>query len=47
MLHVNNVKPTFYGGFTLPAKQFASINHITAFRVLNFTLRAKDVYLLL
>jgi len=35
----------FSGGLTLPTTHLASINHITAFRILNFALRAKDLLL--
>jgi len=43
----DNVKPFSSGGLTLSTTHFASINHITAVRILNFILRAKDFYLLL
>ena len=43
----DNDKPFSSGGLALPAMHLASVNQITAFRMLNFILRAKDVYLLL
>jgi len=38
-----DVKPFSAGGLTLPTMYLASINHITAFRMLNFVLRGKDL----
>jgi len=35
------------GGLTLSATHCASINHITALRILNLVLRATDFYVLL
>jgi len=37
----DNIETLSSGGLTLPAAHFASINYITAFRMLNFILRAK------
>jgi len=43
-IFLNVWKQFFSGGLTLPATQFASINHINTLRILHFTPRAKDFY---
>jgi len=38
----DNVETIFSGGLTLPTTHLGTIDHVTAFRILNFVLRAKD-----
>jgi len=37
-------KQFYSGGLILPAKHFASINHITALRILNVIPRARETF---
>jgi len=43
MFYVATLNQFFSGGLALLATQVASINHITALRILNFIPRAKDL----
>jgi len=43
----DNVRSCSSVGLTLPKTHLASVDHITAFSILYFILRTKEVYLLL